>query len=260
MGNETFLAQCPSVPAINGSEVRFSIKTSDIKPILNWPLKYVSCNEITPPQHRLQWGVPTYGARLDSYHGVRIGGRKNYLNLGFRSTNTDNQGSIGPAENQRVGVASLTLDGQFRLSYWNDHKFWWWPMADGGDQGDTAGLQMSYNLGNHGFYLFDSWKFQTLNLSLRLASGIPNRNSAVTRNGTTFYTDVAFDGIDRGDIDLNTNLTNRDQQRLDIGIWVNSGKLRHLIQSDVVHKSLDIPEFQETNKFEVMIYLKLQRF
>ena len=41
------------------------------------------------------------------------------------------------------------MGGQHGFKYWNDHLSWWWPMADGGDQGDTAGLQFSYNLEPH---------------------------------------------------------------------------------------------------------------
>lgn len=260
MGGETYVAQCSTVPTITGSEMRFSVKSSEVKQIRHWPLRYVQCEEITPPQHRLQWGVNTFGARLDSYKGLRLGSKSNNLELGFRSTNVDGRSWIAPVERQRVGVATLTLGGAFKLSYWNDHAFWWWPMGDGGDQGDTAGLTTSYNLGNQGFYLFDGWTFQTMSLTLRLATGIPQRSSAVTQGGTTFYSHVAFDGIDRGDIDVNTSLFNRDQQRLDIGLWVDSGKLRHAIQSDLVHRSLGIPEFPETSKLEVFIYIKLEHF
>lgn len=259
MGSELFWGQCGTVPTVNGSEVRVSVKSGDIKRIRNTPIRLVKCEEIIPPQNRLQWGVRTSSARQDSYYGARIGSKDNNLEVGFRSSTSGSEGSITPVENQRVGVATLTLGGKFKIKYWNDHDLWF-PLADGGDQGDTAGLQMSYNLGNHGFYLTNGWKFETLDLTMRLASGIPDRNSAVAQGDTKVYSRVAFDGIDRGDIQLNTSLFNRDQQRLDIGFWVNSGKVRHAVQSDLVHKTLGIPEFRETDKLEFMMYLKLEAF
>jgi hypothetical protein len=159
-----------------------------------------------------------------------------------------------------VGVATLTLAGQYRLSYWNDHAFWWWPMGGGTDQGDTAGLSMTYMLGNRGFPLLDAWQWRDVNVALRLATGIPDKKSVVTQQGTMFYSNVEFSGIDRGDIDVNTVMSNRDQQILTIGLWVNSGELRNAVQSKLVHKSLKIPELPKTDQLEVMLYLKLERW
>ena len=84
MGDYVF--GCPTVPVVRGSEVRFSIDERKIVPLFDWPLTYESCGEIIPVQHRLQWGLPTLGARYDSYNGIRVGSRRNNFSLGFRST------------------------------------------------------------------------------------------------------------------------------------------------------------------------------
>ena len=254
---ETFMLACPSVATVLGSEVRFSIADPvKVRPILDWPVAHISCGEIIPDQLRTQWGVSTAGARLDSYHGLQFGNARNNLTLGFRSTSTSANNPLGPVAGQRVGVASLTIGGRVRFKYWNDHNFWWWPMADGGDQGDTAGLQFSYNLGAHQAGL-GAWKFQNVAVTLRLASGIPNRLSARQMGDGQVYTDVQFSEIDRGDLDVSTTLTNRRRQQLDVGITVNSGALRHAVQSDLVHKNLNIPEFPQTKRVEVMMYMRL---
>ena len=256
--SDIYLMQCTTVPSVIGSEVRFSLKIGEVRQIRSWPLRYVSCDEITPPQARLQWGVNTYGARLDSYKALRLGSDAYNLQIGMRSTNSNSH--LRRVEEQRVGVATLTLAGQYRLSYWNDHAFWWWPMGGGTDQGDTAGLSMTYMLGNRGFPLLDAWQWRDVNVALRLASGIPDKKSVVTQQGTTFYSNVEFSGIDRGDIDVNTVMSNRDQQILTVGLWVNSGELRNAVQSKLVHKNLKIPELPKTDQLEVMLYLKLERW
>src|SRR5262245_35599408 len=160
---QTYMVQCPTIPTIVGSEMRFSIQSCDIKPVLDWPwLRYISFEEVTPPQLRFQCGRETDGARLDSYKGLRLGNRYTFLELGDRSPHAN--GRLAAVEHQRVGIATLALDakyfglsGQFRAQYWNDHFFPWWPMGDGGDKGDTAGLSFSYLLGNRGFPLKGGW-------------------------------------------------------------------------------------------------------
>jgi hypothetical protein len=255
MGDQFFVA-CNTVPEIDGTEVRFSIRTCDIVQIRNWPLRYITADTIVPPQCRLQWGVPVCGPRLDSYKALRLGDERYNLEIGMRSTNAG--GSLKDVEEQRVGVATLTLGGQFKLSYWNDHKFWWWPMAGGTDQGDTAGMRFSFNLGNQGFPLIKGWQWQTLNLSLRLATGIPDKKSVREENGRTFYSNVTFSGIDHGDIDLNSTLTKGDTQRLTVGVFVNSGAIRDATQNKLVHNNLSIPEVPATGRVDAMIYLKLE--
>lgn len=256
---DIFLGQCPTVPTIGSSEVRFSVNTHNIRRLGRWPLQshLLSCSEIAPSQPRLQWGNQIYGPRLDSFHGLRFGSAENNLTLGFRSTNVGSQSTIGPVENQRVGVATLTVAGRYRFKYWNDHGFWWWPIGDGGDQGDTAGLQFSYNLGSHGFKAGHDWQFSDLNLTMRLASGIPVRGSEVPMGDGEVYTDVKFNAVDRGDLALSTGLSNHRGQRLEIGVTVNSGWLRHEAQSDIVHRNLDIPEFPVTRHFSTMVWIKL---
>ncbi len=247
---------CPTVPVVRGSEVRFSINTYKLTPLLEWPISYESCGEITPVQQRIQWGLPTLGARYDSYSGIRIGSPKNNLTLGFRSTDASSDGRFAAAENQRVGVASLTVGGMAQFKYWNDHKFWWWPMGDGGDQGDTAGFQFNYNLGAHNLSA-GGWDFKELSLTLRLATGIPNRSSAVPMGDGQIYTSVAFDDINRGDIDLSTRLTNRKVGNLTVGLTVNTDAVRHATQDRLIHHNLGIPEFPQTGKSEVMMYFRL---
>jgi hypothetical protein len=259
---DIFLGECPTVAKVSGSEVQFSVQTNKTRKLSSWPFRptWVACEDIAPAQYRSQWGVPIYGPRYDSYNGLRLGDERNNFTMGFRSTTAGSSSSIAPVENQRVGVASVTLGGQYRFKYWNDHLFWWWPMADGGDQGDTAGLQFSYNLEPHALSAGKYWSFSDLSLTLRLASGIPNRNSAVPMGDGEVYTDVAFNSVDRGDLSLSSTLQGRKGQRLELGITVNSGALRHAVQSDVVHRNLQIPEFPKTNQAEVMLYMRLTEF
>ena len=254
---DIFMGECPSVATIHGSEVRVSLhEPLRARPILDWPLSHITCGEIIPNQFRTQWGVSSWGARYDSFQGMRFGNARNNLTLGARSTNTSSDDPLGAVANQRVGVASVTLAGQVRFKYWNDHRFWWWPMADGGDQGDTAGLQFSYNLAQHHLQS-GSWMFEQVHLTMRLASGIPERNSAKPMGDGLIYTEVRFPQVDRGDIDVSATLTHRQLYRLDVGFTVNSGVVRNVVQSKVVHRTLGIPEFPRTNQQEVMMYIRL---
>ena len=254
---DTFMVECPSVATIHGSEVRFSIQEPlQSHRLLNWPLSGLQCGEITPTQRRLQWGVPTQGARYDSFLGLRFGDESNNLTLGARTTNTSSENPLRFVENQRVGVASITIAGQVRFKYWNDHAFWWWPMGDGGDQGDTAGLQFSYNLAQHKIFA-GSWLFEQFNLTLRLATGIPDRASARPMGDGVVYTQVRFPQVDRGDLDASATLKSNHSYRLDVGFTVNSGLVRNTVQSKAIHRSLGIPEFPRTNQSDVMMYLRL---
>ena len=250
---------CPSVPVVRGSEVRFSIDESKLYPLFDWPLAGVSCGEITPSQQRIQWGVPANGSRYDSFLGARFGGARNNLTLGWRSTSASTDGRISAVERQRVGVASVTLGGLVQFKYWNDHYFWWWPMGDGGDQGDTAGLQFNYNLAAHQLHT-GGWAFEDLSLTLRLATGIPNRASGVPMGDGQVYSEVAFSEINRGDVDLHTTLANRSATHLTVGLTVNADAVRHAVQDRTVHHTLGIPEFPQTGRFEVMLYLRLTDF
>jgi hypothetical protein len=250
---------CPSVPVVRGSEVRFSIDESKLYPLLDWPLAGVTCGEITPGQPRLQWGVPTSGARYDSYSGVRVGNSRNNLTVGWRTTYASSDGRLSPVERQRVGVVGLTLGGMVQFKYWNDHNFWWWPMGDGGDQGDTAGLQFNYNLAAHRISA-RGWTFEDLSLTLRLATGIPNRASGIPMGDGQVYSEVAFSEINRGDLDLSTTLVDRHATHLTVGLTVNTDAVRHAVQDRAVHHTLGIPEFPQTGSAEVMLYLRLTDF
>jgi hypothetical protein len=255
--SNTFMMECPSVATIQGSEVRFSIQQPLLAhPIFQWPLSRVQCGEIIPNQLRSQWGVPTWGAKYDAFQGLRFGDRRNNLTLGARTSYVSSDDPLRAVASQRVGVASVTIAGQVRFKYWNDHAFWWWPMGDGGDQGDTAGLQFSYNLAQHRFST-GSWMFEQFNLTLRLASGILDRTSAKPMRDGIIYTEVRFPQVDRGDIDASTTLKNNRLYRLDVGLTINSGQVRNTVQSKLVHRTLGIPEFPKTNRREVMMYLRL---
>lgn len=253
-----FIRACPTVPVIRGSEVRFSIEEPRrMLTLSHWPLAYVSCGEITPSSSlRTQWGVPTNGARYDSYSGLRLGSDRWNLTLGARSTHTSSDGRLAPVERQRVGVAALTLGGRVRFKYWNDHAFWWWPMGDGGDQGDTAGLQFAYNLAPHDLSL-RGWAFEDVQLTLRLATGIPNRNSAQPMGDGYVYSEVRFGDVNRGDVELSTTLSDKGARRLEVGILVNSDAVRHATQDRAVHHTLGIPEFPQTGRFEAMMFMRL---
>jgi hypothetical protein len=274
--SETYLLGCNTVPEVSGTEVKFSIKSSEVKQLANWPLRHAQCKTIAPSQTRAQWRTLTEGARYDSYDGLRLGGRDTYFELGLRSTRAT--GALRRVEEQNVGVASLVINGEYRLSYWNDHDFPFWPSGmmtsvdktiarmsggdpskiRGTDQGDTAGVSFSMVMGNQGFPLDNGWRWQTLNLSLRLATGIPDVSRTHTSGDRTFYSRVEFDGIDRGDIDLNLGFAKRDQQRLTVGLVMNSAKMRELTQGKLVHKNLGIPELPYKGQLEGMIYLKLE--
>jgi len=129
-------------------------------------------------------------------------------------------------------------------------------MGDGGDQADTAGWQVSYNLAPHNLSTH-GWQFEDLNLTFRLATGIPNRNSGVPMGDGLVYSEVRFSEVNRGDVDLSSTLTNRLGQRLEVGILVNSDAVRHATQDRLIHHNLGIPEFPQTGRFEVMMYLRL---
>lgn len=256
--SDSFMLACPTVPVIRGSEVRFSIEEPlrVVQP-MDWPLAYVSCGEIAPPQVlRTQWGISTAGPRYDSYTGFRLGNARTNLTLGARKTYANADSPISPVEQQRVGVAALTLGGRVRFKYWNDHRFWWWPMGDGGDQGDTAGLQFAYNLRPHEL-LTRGWTFENVSLTLRLATGIPNRSSAKPMGDGAVYSEVRFSDVSRGDLELRTELKSARAQRLEIGILVNSGQIRHVTQNKGVHDFLAIPQVPANDRVDVMMYLRL---
>ncbi len=256
--SDLFLAECSTVPTIVNSEMRFSVSTHQVKSLPRWPLAWVSCSEIVPAQPRIQWGQPTVGGRYDSFNGVRLGTPANNLTIGSRSTEVTSDSPMADLENQKVGVASLTLGGMFRLKYWNDHANWRIPIADGGDQGDTAGFQLSYNLGPHGIQT-GGWTFQKIDFTMRLATGIPTRSQTRKDGKYEVYTGVRFNDVERGDLNLNATLTKPVlHQRLDVGVTFNSGLIGHFFQNKLVHDNLDIPRFKKrVNRHEVHLYFRV---
>jgi hypothetical protein len=46
-------------------------------------------------------------------------------------------------------------------------------------------------------------------------------------------------------------------QQLTIGIAVNADAVRHAVQDRLIHHTLGIPEFPQTGKLEVMMYMRL---
>lgn len=251
-----FLLQCPTVPVVRGSEVRFSADMRSTKRVFDWPFEYVSCGEVILDQPRIQWGVPTEGARHDGFTGFRLGSEENNLTLGARSTSVSSKSRIAAAEEQRVGVASLTLGGRLQFRYWNDHAFWWWPMADGGDKGDTAGVLLGYNLAPHQLSIGE-WDLQFVNLTMRLATGIPDRSSAVPSTNGQIYTRIEFPEIQRADLGASLHLRGRNTQRLEIGFTVDTDEVGHGVQNVGVHRTLGIPELPKQNKVEVQVFIRL---
>jgi len=227
---------------------------------LPW-LSYLSFTELAAPQHRLQWGQPTSSGRRDSYSAVRIGSEEWHLDYGLRSTMTTADTSpnqLSQVENQGVGFASLRLK-YVVLSYWNDHGFWWWPLADGGDQGDTAGLSLGYLPTNGGLPLQGNWKLSSIIFNMRLASGIPVRGSeALQPDGRLVYQQVVNPEISRGDLNIATQLTTPKGHAVEFGFGISSGAFRNWVQSQIIHRSLDIPEFEADDHLEGYFWLKYE--
>src|SRR4051812_7943039 len=122
-----------------GSDMRFSLlRESKLK--LAGPLSLTSMYELSPDQLRLQWGQAVEGHRIDSWSGLRFGSEDWSVEALVRTTYAS--GRIAPVENQTVGALRLTLGGHFVGEYRNDHRFIWFPMGGGTDQGDTAALML----------------------------------------------------------------------------------------------------------------------
>ena len=134
-------------------------------------------------------------------------------------------------------------------------------MGDGGDQGDTAGFQFSYNLGAHQISAGD-WAFKDLRLTLRLATGVPNRASAGPTADGQVYSEVQFGEINRGDIDLSTTLRDFSARKLTIGV---DGQVTTRFACDaknvLVHRRLGIPRvYQQRRARRRDLYLRLSDF
>ncbi|WP_430908145.1 RHS repeat-associated core domain-containing protein [Maribacter sp. 2-571] len=214
----------------------------------------ISFSQYTNSDQRMQFGQTTGNARSDSYTALRVGNDRFHLDVGYRSTMVSNDASLHQmqqVEEQRVGVLGLQL-GPVGLAYWNDHAFW--PTGDGGDQGDTAGASLSY-IPNNGIDMGSGWLLNNLSLNLRMATGIPVRGSEALEGGDVIYQEVIRPDISRGDLFLQGQLS-KGNYNLDIGAGIDSGLLRHAIQSDLVHRNLDIPEFRSESHFGAYLFVR----
>jgi hypothetical protein len=113
------------------------------------------------------------------------------------------------------------------------------------DQGDTAGV--SARVGDLGLRVGAGWELEGIGANLRLATGIPNRDSTVNRGGHTFYDDVAYDRIRQGLLSLSATFRNPS---LGVSLMLEGGAnmdaIRDATQNRMIHRPLDIPEFQNT--------------
>jgi hypothetical protein len=226
----------------SGHDMRFAlIRESEFQLPANFSL--TSKYELSPDQLRLQWGEVTQGYRIDSWSGLRFGSHDWAVEALVRSTYAS--GDIAPVENQRVGAIRLTLGGHFIAEYYNDHYFPFFPMGGGTDQGDTAGV--SARADRLGLHVISGWELDQLGANLRLATGIPNRDSTVNLGGHTFYNDVAFDRIRQGLLSLSATFRNPNLgMSLMLEGGANMDAIRDATQNRLIHRPLGIPEFQNT--------------
>jgi hypothetical protein len=226
----------------SGHDMRFAlIRDSEFQLPGNFTL--TSRYELSPDQLRLQWGEVTQGYRIDSWSGLRFGSREWSLEALVR--NTYASGDIAPVEHQQVGAIRLTLGGHFVAEYYNDHYFPFFPMGGGTDQGDTAGV--SARAERLGVGLGSGWELEGLGANLRLATGIPDRGSTVDVGGHTFYDQVAYDRIRQGLLSLSATFRNPSLgMSLVLEGGANLDAIRDATQNRLIHRPLEIPEFQNT--------------
>jgi len=223
-----------------GSDMRFSLlRESKLK--LASPLTLTSMYELSPDQLRLQWGHAVEGYRIDSWSGLRFGSNDWSVEALVRTTYAS--GRLAPVENQSVGALRITLGGHFVGEYRNDHRFVWFPMGGGTDQGDTAGLMLKLDkLGQH---VGGGVTLESVAANLRLATGIPDRSKMVEIGGHRYYTDVAYDQVRQGVLSLSAAFAdNRRGLLLTVEGGANTDQVRDLFQNQIVHRTLGIPEFQ----------------
>ena len=226
----------------SGHDMRFAlIRESEFRLPGNFSL--TSKYELSPDQLRLQWGEVTQGHRIDSWSGLRFGGPDWAVEALVRSTYAS--GDIAPVERQQVGAIRLTMGGHFVAEYYNDHFFPFFPMGGGTDQGDTAGV--SARAERLGVRLGKGWELEGLGANLRLATGIPDRDSTVQLGGHTYYDDVAYDRIRQGLLSLSATFRNPN---LGVSLMLEGGAnldaIRDATQNRMIHRPMDIPEFQNT--------------
>jgi hypothetical protein len=223
-----------------GREMRYSlIRETELK--LPAMFSLTSRYELSPNQLRLQWGEETEGHRIDSWSGLRFGTSDWNVEALVRTTYAS--GRLARVEDQTVGAIRLTLGGHFTGEYYNDHRFAWFPMGGGTDQGDTAGVRLNY--GRIGAPIALGWGLEGVGANLRLATGIPSRDKTVDVGGHPFYTDVEHDEIRRGALSLSANFTHPGSgYSLTVEGGLDSERIRDATQNKLVHRNLDIPEFQ----------------
>ena len=223
-----------------GSDMRFSLlRESKLK--LAGPLSLTSLYELSPDQLRLQWGQAVEGHRIDSWSGLRFGSEDWAVEALIRTTYAS--GRIAPVENQTVGALRLTLGGHFVGEYRNDHRFVWFPMGGGTDQGDTAALMLK--LDKLGQPLAGGVTLESVGANLRLATGIPDRNKTVEIGGRRYYTDVGYDQVRQGVLSVSAAFADKNRGLLlTVEGGANTDQVRDLFQNQIVHRTLGIPEFQ----------------
>jgi hypothetical protein len=223
-----------------GHDMRFSLlRESKLK--LAGPLSLTSRYELSPEQLRLQRGQLTEGHRIDSWSGLRFGTDDWSVEALVRTTYAS--GRIARVENQTVGALRITLGGHFVGEYRNDHRFLWFPMGGGTDQGDTAAVILKAD--TLGQPLAGGVTLESVGANLRLATGIPDPAKTVEIGGRRFYKDVGFDEVRQGV--LSVSATFADKQRgllLTVEGGANTDQVRDLFQNKIVHRTLGIPEFE----------------
>ncbi len=148
------------------------------------------------------------------------------------------RGTFDDLEAQQVGIVGFTLHG-VTLSMFNDTSLYQF-LADGGDQADSAG-------GGIDARAF-GWDIAA---KLRIATGIPIRNSTYQQGGDEVYNEI-YDFVRRGDILLSIQKQLADGNYMKLHFNVDSGEVQHEIQSKWMHKSiLDIPTFLRSEHFVV---------
>jgi hypothetical protein len=224
----------------SGHDMRFALlRESKLK--LAGPLSLTSRYELSPDQLRLQWGKAVQGHRIDSWSGLRFGTDDWSVEALIRSTYAS--GELAQVENQTVGALRITLGGHFVGEYRNDHRFLWFPMGGGTDQGDTAGVILKAD--KLGLPVAGGVTLESVGANLRLATGIPDTRKTVELGGRRYYTDVAFDEIRQGVLSLSASFEDKDRGLLlTVEGGANTDQVRDLFQNKIVHRTLGIPEFQ----------------
>lgn len=274
------------VPKIPGSESPFPRANFAHVPIgKNVGLTLGS--EVTDPgpgNTRLQWGVPTWGRRTDAHAILSARIDRPFAGLiGLLSNKSDYTGNErrrefsltpyvgarqtaspgGIPENQRVGLAGLKMGNprgvELDLGMWNDAPMVFGPLGSEGDKLDTGGGYLKVaglETLRHGIAP-NRWALHQIAVTIRMATGV-HGDALSEVNGYTYYADVRFPEIDRGDVSLGaTFLKTKKQpiQTMEIGLGINSGRVRHAVQTEVIHKPLKVPGFPMTDHVQSYLYL-----